>query len=54
MYGIMVAFGSTRATPVARGCNEGLNLGNLSTNSEYPRTGDTGGGGGGGGAGIKL
>ena len=52
MYGLMVAFEPTRATPVAGGRNKGLNFGNVVTDYEDPGTGDTNGGGG--GAGRKL
>ena len=44
MYGLMVAFETTRATPVARGRNEGLNFGNVVANSEGTGNGDTSGG----------
>ena len=52
MYGLMVVFEPMRATPVARGCNEGMHFGNVVANSEDPGDGNTSGGGG--GAGIKL
>ena len=52
MYSLIVAFEPTRATPVARGRNKGLNFGNVVADSEDPGTGDTGGGDG--GAGRKL
>ena len=51
MYGLMVAFEPTRATPVAGGCNKGLNFDNVVTNSKT--TGDEYHGGG-GGIGINL
>ena len=44
MYGLMVVFEPTRATPVAGGRNEGLNFGNMVFKSEDTGTGDTGGG----------
>ena len=47
MYGLMVEFDPTRATPVAGGCNEGLNFGNVVADSKDTGTGDTGGGGSG-------
>ena len=33
MYGVMVAFDPTRATPVSGGRNKGLNFGNVFTES---------------------
>ena len=44
MYRWMVAFEPTRATPVARGRNEGLNFGNVVADSEGTGNGDTSGG----------
>ena len=46
MYGIMVAFNTTRETLVAGGPNEGLNFGNVVADSETTGYGDHGGGGG--------
>ena len=51
MYGIMVVFDPTRATPVSGGRNEGLNFGNMVADSET--TGDEYRGGS-GGIGRKL
>ena len=34
MYGLMVAFEPTRVVPVARGFNDGLNFGNVTTENE--------------------
>ena len=34
MYGLMVGFNPTRATPVSRGRNKGLNVGNVEVESE--------------------
>ena len=51
MYGLMVAFNPTRATPVARGCNKGLNFRNVVADSKTTRYRDNGSGGG---IGIKL
>ena len=45
MYGLMVAFEPTRATPVAGGCNEGPNFRNVVADSETTGDGDHGGGG---------
>ena len=45
MCRLMVAFGPTRETPVARGRNAGLNSGNVVANSKGTENGDTGGGG---------
>ena len=47
MYGLMVAFDPTRATPVAGGHKEGLKFGNVVANSKDSGTGDTGGRGNG-------
>ena len=52
MYGIVVAFESTRATIVAEGRNKGMNFRNVFADSEDPGTGDTSDGGN--GAGRKL
>ena len=54
MYGIMVAFEPTRATPLARGRNKGLNFGNVVADSKDPGTGDTVGGDGGAGRKLKY
>ena len=51
MYGLMVVFEPTRATPVAGGRNEGLNFRNAVTDSEGTGNGDNGGSSG---AGRKL
>ena len=47
MYKLMVVFELTRATPVARGRNEGLNFENMVADSKETGTRDTGGGGAG-------
>ena len=52
MYGIVVAFESTRATIVAEGRNKGMNFRNVFADSEDPGTGDTSDGSN--GAGRKL
>ena len=46
MYGLIVAFGLTRATPVARGSNEGQHFENVVANSKTTGDRDHGGGGG--------
>ena len=52
MYGLMVAFEPTRATPVdGGGRNESLNLGNVVVDSKTTGDGDHGGDGG---KGINL
>ena len=45
MYGLMVAFDPTRATPVDGGRNEGLNFRNVVADSEGTGDGDHGGDG---------
>ena len=45
MYGLMVAFENTRATPVSGARNEGLNFGNMVAYSEHAGDGDHGGAG---------
>ena len=51
MYGLIVAFDTTRVTPVAGGRNKDLNVGNVVAKSEVTGDRDHGGGGG---TGIKL
>ena len=46
MYGLMVVFEPTRATPLARGSNIGLNFGNVVAESEGTANGYPGSGGG--------
>ena len=46
MYGLMVEFEPTRATPVSGGRNEGMNFGNVAVESGTARDGDHGSGGG--------
>ena len=45
MYGLMVEFDPTIATPVTGGRNEGLNFGNVVADSEGTGDVDHGGGG---------
>ena len=51
MYVLMVAFEPTRSTPVSRGRNEGMNVGNVAVE---PRTGGYGDHSGSGGTGRKI
>ena len=51
MYGLMMVFEPTRATPVAGSCTKGMNFGNVVAKSEGTGNGDTGGRGG---AGRKM
>ena len=51
MYGLMVAFEPTRATPVSGGCNEGMHFGNVAVESI---TAGDGGHVSGGGTGRKF
>ena len=46
MYGLMVSFDPTRATPVSGGRNEGLNFGNVVTKYETTGGGNHGSSGG--------
>ena len=46
MYGLMVMFEPTRATPLAGGRNKGLNFGNMVANSKTTGDRDNGGVGG--------
>ena len=49
IYGLIVAFETTRETVVAGGHNGGINFGNVVSESEDTGTGNTGGGGDGAG-----
>ena len=46
MYGLIVAFDTTRVTPVAGGRSKGLDFGNVVADSEGTGKGDHGGVGG--------